>query len=523
MASPSTLSREQLRDRIRGCLYGNAVGDAYGLATEFMSPRQAKDLYGNGPIAFGNDPGWPVWEDGHRPIADRNDFTDDTDQMLILLQALMTTSPHQPLSASLFAKKMLEWNDFGFPELGTPSRGIGYTVMSVMDHAEFKTNPHLAAYEVWDRESRQLAANGAVMRTAVVGVESFWDERRVVRNAITAAKITHADPRSIIAALVSSVLISRMLRGGGESLERDAATVWNPALGSEAYRQGLLRFMRRGSDPEAGVQDEEDIEGILPSLDGSSSSLEGEEEQEEEHAVFHYKDFSALEKIRLEEEEAEGGNYKAQFRDRDSMDWNRNRPRAVLRDSIGWAGVDGVGADAGMFALAQSVVDDYTFLLLDTDLVPEKKMIEENLEAEGPSYQEQWTEELIHACFPPAISNLDLGSARKMGYAYKTIGVSVYAVTRQIDANPTSPEYQGPQGLFRGLMEQVTLEAGDADTNCAVMGSLLGARFGLRQGVPEAWWTALQHRTFFERTVNAFADRVLDNFEAYQQQQLLQQ
>jgi len=36
---------------------GNAVGDAYGLATEFMTPRQAKDLYGNGPIAFGADPG----------------------------------------------------------------------------------------------------------------------------------------------------------------------------------------------------------------------------------------------------------------------------------------------------------------------------------------------------------------------------------------------------------------------------------------------------------------------------------
>ena len=66
-------------------------------------------------------------------------------------------------------------------------------------------------------------------------------------------------------------------------------------------------------------------------------------------------------------------------------------------------------------------------------------------------------------------------------------------------------------------MEQVTLEAGDADTNCAVMGSLLGARFGLEQGVPAAWWTALQHRTFLERTVNTFADRVLDNFEAYQQ------
>lgn len=57
MAPLTTLTRAQLRDRIRGCLYGNAVGDAYGLATEFMTTRQARELYGNGPIAFGTDPG----------------------------------------------------------------------------------------------------------------------------------------------------------------------------------------------------------------------------------------------------------------------------------------------------------------------------------------------------------------------------------------------------------------------------------------------------------------------------------
>jgi len=36
---------------------GNAVGDAYGLATEFMSKEAAFARYGNGPIAFGGDEG----------------------------------------------------------------------------------------------------------------------------------------------------------------------------------------------------------------------------------------------------------------------------------------------------------------------------------------------------------------------------------------------------------------------------------------------------------------------------------
>jgi hypothetical protein len=36
---------------------GNAVGDAYGLASEFMSKSTARQRYGNGPIAFGKDEG----------------------------------------------------------------------------------------------------------------------------------------------------------------------------------------------------------------------------------------------------------------------------------------------------------------------------------------------------------------------------------------------------------------------------------------------------------------------------------
>lgn len=50
-------SKEILRDKIHGVILGAALGDAVGLATEFMTKDNAKLLYGNGPIKFGKAAG----------------------------------------------------------------------------------------------------------------------------------------------------------------------------------------------------------------------------------------------------------------------------------------------------------------------------------------------------------------------------------------------------------------------------------------------------------------------------------
>ena len=105
------------------------------------------------------------------------------------------------------------WSVQGLPELRKVPCGIGFTVGSTFSHEKFERNPHRAAYDVWDSNDRNLAANGAVMRTAVLGIPFFVDEEKVVSNAINAAKVTHADPRSVVSAVIVSVLISRMLRG----------------------------------------------------------------------------------------------------------------------------------------------------------------------------------------------------------------------------------------------------------------------------------------------------------------------
>ncbi|KAG0322194.1 hypothetical protein BGZ97_008346 [Linnemannia gamsii] len=510
MTTPlSTLTKDQLHDRIRGILYGNAVGDAYGLATEFMSKKNARHLYGNGPIAFGSEPGYPIWEDTHRSKWDRNDFTDDTDQLLLILQSLEQTRDGR-LHATNFAKRLKEWSVIGFPELGTPPRGIGYTVGSTLTHPDFRFNPHKAAFDIWDSRGRSLAANGAVMRTSVLGIESFWDEHRVVENTLAAAKVTHADPRSIISALIASVLISRLLRGGGHHTVQDAERVWNPKLAENGYKESLLDYLRRGTD-----------------LKGEKTQ-DPEYEEETEISTFKHKDSKPIRRMLPQQQQVNKGFWtkikEFAVGSDDVVEKNTGRPTVTLRDDIGWVGVDAVGEDVAMGRLAQSVINDYLFLVLHTDVVPSTFTMAHNLNqdqdpatnppaAPATSVQDKWAQELKDHCFPKDLDNLELGDNAKMGYTFKCVGVGFYAATRRVDPAPTDKAYEGPSGLFRGVMEQVTLEAGDADTNGAVVGSLLGARFGLEKGLPENWWTELRHREWLDPTIEQFANRVLSMYE----------
>lgn len=41
------MTKEQIYDRMMGCLYGQAIGDALGLGTEFQTSDFVKSIYPN--------------------------------------------------------------------------------------------------------------------------------------------------------------------------------------------------------------------------------------------------------------------------------------------------------------------------------------------------------------------------------------------------------------------------------------------------------------------------------------------
>lgn len=189
---------EGLKDRICGTLYGQAIGDALGLGAEFMSKSTVEAVYPGGLRRYDQ-----IIRDYHRRRFRAGAWTDDTEQMLCILESLVD---NDGVDVPDIARRFYRWMiDDGL--------GIGNTVLSVLRHPRFLTHPHFAAEAVWVAGGRQSAANGAVMRTSVLGVWDFDQPQEVVGHADQVCRITHWDPRCVGSCVVVCLLISALLRG----------------------------------------------------------------------------------------------------------------------------------------------------------------------------------------------------------------------------------------------------------------------------------------------------------------------
>lgn len=215
----SAEEREAFVDRVKGLIYGNCIGDAIGLATEFMNKDEAARVYGS-KVADGTYEYADMHMDMHRHRWAKGDWTDDSDQMLLLLRSLVQHDGR--IVPADFGAKLVYWMHNGFPELGDQAGcGVGYTVMSVLTHRLFKTDPNAASLAVWEKSGRALAANGAVMRTSIMAVPHFDDLDRMVDDTVKMARVTHSDPRSVASCVAATTALALMLQGQHRAADGD--------------------------------------------------------------------------------------------------------------------------------------------------------------------------------------------------------------------------------------------------------------------------------------------------------------
>lgn len=186
-----------LQNRVAGCIFGSAVGDALGLGTEFLTKWQVVEYYPEGLKDYSN-----FVRDKHRSYWKQGEWTDDTDQMLCILDSILANERIEILD---IAKRFHSWAFNG-------GRGLGRTVYSVLSSPDFLQDPNSAAQRVWNESGNEMAANGALMRTSVLGLWPLNDREKIVANTIAVAQITHYDPRCTASCVAVTLAINNLIR-----------------------------------------------------------------------------------------------------------------------------------------------------------------------------------------------------------------------------------------------------------------------------------------------------------------------
>lgn len=179
-----------------GCLYGQAIGDALGFASEAMTKEDVRAAYPNGISKYSDiiqddrRKGWPI-----------GFWTDDTEMMLLILDSIVKDNAINLLS---LAKKFLDWYDV-----------MGYRVCGILTKKALNFAPPIYAKDpksiaklVWELKGRNNAPNGGLMRTSIIGL---WPKGSVSENAADVCKMTHYDPRCVASCVVASELIYNLV------------------------------------------------------------------------------------------------------------------------------------------------------------------------------------------------------------------------------------------------------------------------------------------------------------------------
>ena len=184
-------SIDKIKDKMLGCLYGQAIGDALGLGSEFMSKEDVSRNYPNGLYNYEQ-----IIQDTHRRRWPIGAWTDDTDMMLCILSAF----ENGEFNVHQVAQNFEDWFD-------SDPMGIGSHTFKVLCMSDYVQQPEKCSELWWNLSQKTSAANGALMRTSVIGLA----RTNIEFQASKICKLTHYDPRCVGSCVIASLIIHNLV------------------------------------------------------------------------------------------------------------------------------------------------------------------------------------------------------------------------------------------------------------------------------------------------------------------------
>jgi len=244
------------KDRIRGALYGVAIGDALGAPLEFMTAEEILDKYGE-PVREMVGGGWLSVVPG--------EITDDT-QMTLAVAEGVVENPEKPIPA--IGRRFIAWHDSRPKDIGGTCRMAIQTAKSyIAEGMEEAEAWRRAGEDVAARSNGQNAGNGSLMRTVYPAL--FYSRDEAEKMAVSIGAMTHRNDSSdkycklyvelIADALDSPKDVIQTVRQLAEELQDLPPTGW--VVGSfscavkaiaqtESFEDAVVRVVNLGGDAD---------------------------------------------------------------------------------------------------------------------------------------------------------------------------------------------------------------------------------------------------------------------------------
>lgn len=227
-----------IKEKIKGAIYGMALGDALGLGTEFMTKHEVQSYYPEGLTDFSQ-----FIKDMHRSMHTAGQWTHDTEVILRMLDA---TVDNDRLRILPIAQSLLDWYNEGQMDVVAPYR-------IVIPSEGWVENPIVVAHRAWRNNHILDASNEALNRSLLIGVYAD-EETPIPELARRLVSITHDDTRCIATTAVASYYVHQYLYHDREPDFEDVRDLCE-SIDERAFY--FIKMAREGRFDDIHIDDEE--------------------------------------------------------------------------------------------------------------------------------------------------------------------------------------------------------------------------------------------------------------------------
>ncbi|MCR5537432.1 MAG: ADP-ribosylglycohydrolase family protein [Succinivibrio sp.] len=198
------MDNHKILDKVKGALYGVAIGDAMGAPLEFMSKEDIADKYGTVTEMIGG--GWMNLEKGQT--------TDDTSLSLAVARGVLA-SPDNPIES--VGREFIAWQAQRPADIGATCDGAIHKALELASDAKSPSSDDWfkAATLIADDNEGRSGGNGALMRSVYPGL-FYAQEDTAVNWSVQIARMTHDDALSSHIVAVYTRLIFNFVRHSDE-------------------------------------------------------------------------------------------------------------------------------------------------------------------------------------------------------------------------------------------------------------------------------------------------------------------